>query len=232
MNKKSERSELESKRKSFLLLGAVIALSVSLISFEWKSFPTDFADLGMINIEDIDDELVPITVQKPETKPPVRINVTEEIKIVDNDSDEDTTTITFFEDTVPFYVEPEPEVEDNTDYISVQHMPTLPGCEGIMDEGKRATCTQQKMYQHLGKVQKYPQMMKEAGVEGTVFVSFVVDKKGDIARVEVLKGVAGGKQLDKEAVRMVKSFPKFNPGMQQGKNVNVRYNLPISFKLR
>lgn len=209
-----------------------MALSVSLISFEWKSFPTDFADLGMISIDEIDDELVPITVQQPKPKPIIRINVSDEIKIVDDKSEEDTTMITFFEDTIPFYEEPEPVVEDNTDYISVEKMPTLPGCESILDKGKRASCTQQKMYMHLGKVQNYPQMMKEAGVEGTVFVSFVVDKKGEVTRVEVLKGVAGGKQLDKEAVRMVKSFPRFNPGMQQGKNVNVRYNLPISFKLR
>ncbi len=59
-----------------------------------------------------------------------------------------------------------------------------------------------------------------------------VDKNGKVSNVEVLRGVAGGKALDDEAVRMVKTLPDFTPGKQRGKSVQVRYSIPIKFSLK
>jgi TonB family protein len=88
---------------------------------------------------------------------------------------------------------------------------------------------QAKMYQYLGENIKYPAAAQRANISGRVFVKFVVEDDGAIGDVEVMKGIGFG--CDKEAIRVVKSMPKWNPGVQNGKNVRVYYNMPIVYKL-
>ncbi|MCH7415580.1 TonB family protein [Belliella sp. R4-6] len=83
--------------------------------------------------------------------------------------------------------------------------------------------------QYLSENLKYPNYAKEQGVEGTVYLVFVVGKDGSIGEVEVLRGIGAG--CDEEAIRVVKNAPKWNPGMQDGKLVDVRMRLPIRFNL-
>ena len=83
--------------------------------------------------------------------------------------------------------------------------------------------------QWLGENINYPQAAKDAGAQGTVYVSFVVKKDGSISDAKVLRGV--GKYCDREALRVVADMPKWKAGMQRGKAVNVQYNLPIRFSL-
>jgi periplasmic protein TonB len=75
----------------------------------------------------------------------------------------------------------------------------------------------------------YPTSAKEKGIQGTVYVTFIVGEDGAVSNVKVLRGIGGG--CDEEAVRIMKMMPKWNPGKQDGKNVSVQYNLPIKFKL-
>lgn len=75
----------------------------------------------------------------------------------------------------------------------------------------------------------YPQLAAENGIQGTVYIQFVVDTKGNITDVKVLRGIGGG--CDEEAVRVTKLMPEWNPGRQNGRNVRVRYNMSVSFKL-
>ena len=86
------------------------------------------------------------------------------------------------------------------------------------------------MYEFMQRTQKYPDMEYEAGIQGKVFVQFVVDKDGSIEEVKVLRAVSDG--LDKEALRLVKSMPKWSPGKMGGKPVKCRFNLPVVFKLK
>ena len=78
---------------------------------------------------------------------------------------------------------------------------------------------------------RYPKKCREAGIEGRTVITFVVKKNGKIKNIEVARS-SGNKQLDKEAIRVIKKMPKWKPGMQDGKNVNVLFALPITFKLR
>ena len=78
---------------------------------------------------------------------------------------------------------------------------------------------------------RYPKKCREAGIEGRTVITFVVKKNGKIKDIEVARS-SGNKQLDKEAIRVIKKMPKWKPGMQDGKNVNVLFALPITFKLR
>jgi protein TonB len=78
---------------------------------------------------------------------------------------------------------------------------------------------------------RYPAMEKDNSVTGTVVLTFVVDKNGNITDVKTLKAVKGGPNLDKEATRVVKSMPPWKPGKMNGKAVAVQYNLPVTFNL-
>ncbi len=87
----------------------------------------------------------------------------------------------------------------------------------------------QAMHEYLRDNMEYPTKAHEAGIAGTVFVSFVVESDGSITNVEVLRGIGGG--CDEEAVRVVENMPKWEPGQQKGQNVRVQFNMPIRFVL-
>ena len=106
--------------------------------------------------------------------------------------------------------------EEDPTYAIVEEMPEFP-------EGNKA------MYKFIQKEVQYPQIAVEQGIQGTVYVNFVIDKTGTISKVRVLRGVH--ESLDNEAMRVVKAMPKWTPGTQRGKPVNVYYNLPIRFIL-
>lgn len=98
----------------------------------------------------------------------------------------------------------------------VDEMPTFPGGD-------------QKLFEFLSENTKYPQIAKESGVQGRVFVNFVVEPNGSISNVKVLRGIGSG--CDEEAMRVVKLLPCFNPGKKRGEPVRVSYTLPVVFKL-
>ncbi|MCO6481872.1 MAG: energy transducer TonB [Flavobacteriales bacterium] len=113
---------------------------------------------------------------------------------------------------------PPPPVEEETfDLAAVQEQPEFPGGMG-------------KMYEYLQKTTKYPDMEFDAGIQGKVYVEFVVAADGSVNNVKVVRGVSPG--LDKEALRAVKSMPKWNPGKMNGKAVKVRFTIPVDFKLK
>jgi TonB family protein len=85
--------------------------------------------------------------------------------------------------------------------------------------------------QYLSTNIKYPEECRKMGVEGKVFVKFIVDPTGNIINTQVLRGIQEGKLLEKEALRVVNAMPKWKPGRQSGKAVSVYFTLPISFKL-
>ena len=119
-------------------------------------------------------------------------------------------------ETEPVKAEPKPEVENKV-FDVVEQMPSFPG-------GPSA------LMQYLSSNIKYPVVAQENGVQGRVVVSFVVERDGSITDVNVLRSV--DPSLDKEAVRVVKSMPKWNPGKQNGSAVRVKYQVPVSFRLQ
>lgn len=104
-------------------------------------------------------------------------------------------------------------------FTVVEEMPEFPGGAA-------------EMMKYIQKNIQYPQMAKEAGLSGKCFLKFVVNGNGDISDVQVLKGVPGCQECDREAIRVVKSMPKWKAGKQNGRSVPVFFNLPINFQLR
>lgn len=113
------------------------------------------------------------------------------------------------------YQQAEIDYSDTTIYQMVEIMPEFPGGE-------------QKLLQYISKNVKYPQIARESGIKGRVIIGFVIEPNGSVSNVKVLQGSIGG-GCDEEAVRVVKSMPRWKPGIQDGKAVRVRLAIPVNF---
>ncbi|MDC1106944.1 energy transducer TonB [Prolixibacteraceae bacterium] len=224
--KKTPKADLESKRSTFVWLGLVASLLLTWSLFTWTSKPKKTEGFGAMQQEAMVEEEIPITT-KPETPPPPPpppppAQMAEMITIVDNDEDiEDDVLIEEADDTegpvkVEKVIEVEDEIVEEQIFSFVEDMPAFPG--GIP-----------ALMKFIGKAVKYPIIAQENGIQGRVFVNFVVEKDGSVTDVKIARGV--DPSLDKEAIRVVKTLPRWKPGMQRGKAVRVSYSVPINFVL-
>ena len=225
--KRSPKADLENKKTTNLLIGAILTLSVLFIGFEWSERDKQVAtDTGLTEIV-FEEEIIPITEQeqpKQAPPPPEAPKVEEVLEIMDNDSEVEESTIQASDDTqaavevkyTPVEVEEE-EVEEQQIFQVVEEMPEFPGGMG-------------ECMKWLGKNIKYPTISQENGVQGRVIIQFVVNKDGSIVDAQVARGV--DPYLDKEALRVVGQMPKWKPGKQRGKEVRVKYTLPVMFRLQ
>ena len=223
--KKSEVANLENKRPIFREIGMIIALSLVLLAFNWKTYEKQVVQNYQRDIDDVPMELVPVTQQKPPAPPKAhKPAVILTISIVDNDTPVDDITIDAEADpldTVEVYIPmPVAKEEENTVeeeiFRVVESMPVFPGGEAAL-------------YKYLAENTRYPEMARSAGISGTVYVSFVVEKDGYIADVQLLRGIGGG--CDEEAIRVVKNMPHWTPGKQRNIPVRVLFSLGIKFTL-
>ncbi len=120
--------------------------------------------------------------------------------------------------------------QTETVLTNADQMPYFPGCMDY-DEASDAKreCSNLKMVQYLSNQIEYPELANQQGISGTVFVSFIISEKGEVDNAFVLKDIGGG--CGEEALRIVKSFPKWEPGKHEGKTVPVKLNLPIQFSV-
>lgn len=225
--KKSPKADLENKRNIFVQIGLVISLGLTLLAFEWTTRVEQAASLGTVVQQEVEDEIIPITRQeevKPPPPPPPP-KVVEMLNIVDNDVEiedeleiedteaDDNTVI----DVAPVIQQEAEEEEESEVFFIVENMPEFPGGELALRK-------------FIANAIKYPVIAQENGIQGKVYVNFVVDKDGSVTQARIARGVDSS--LDKEALRVVNSLPKWKPGMQRGKPVRVSYTVPISFVLQ
>jgi len=225
--KKSPKADLENKKTTNLLVGAIIILAVLFVGFEWSERDKKVTtDSGITDVV-FEEEIIPITEQeqpKQAPPPPEAPKVEEVLEIMDNESEVEESTIQASDDTqaavevkyTPVEVEEE-EVDEQEIFQVVEEMPEFPG--GM------AECMK-----WLGKNIKYPQISQENGVQGRVIVQFVVNKDGTVVDPVVVRGV--DPYLDKEALRVITQMPKWKPGKQRGKAVRVKYTVPVMFRLQ
>ena len=213
--KKSKKAAIENQRGSWLLMGLVVALAFMFVSFEWTQHDVRVAALSPDDESIFVTELVPITFpeEKLEPPPPPETKVTELFEIVENNMEVTDNVSTVW---IPPVVETETVVEDVI-HVSVEVMPEFIG-------GTAA------LMKYLSSNIKYPTISQETGSQGKVIVQFVVDKDGTISNPEVVRGV--DPYLDKEAIRVISSMPKWTPGVQNGKKVRVKFTVPVSFRLQ
>ena len=226
--KKTPKADLENKKSTWLLVGYVIVLAFMFIAFEWTKRDIKIDTSQAITDLVFEEEIIPVTEQPEQAAPPpppAAPPIAETLTIVEDDADVEETTIATSEETnqaveikyVPVAVEEE-EPEEQTIFEVVEQMPEFPngGMAGLM--------------QYLSKNIKYPTIAQENGTQGRVTVQFVVNRDGSIVDAKVLRGV--DPYLDKEAIRVISSMPKWKPGMQRGKAVRVKYTVPVMFRLQ
>jgi protein TonB len=214
--------------------------------------PDDLTEQAMVTLDNAteeeeqpEDEQQRVEMEQPEALPEEVLNTVKvtELAIVEDDKvkaeDEIKTQDELKETTTAFgqsdfdkgtddrnvvrehkdeiIVEEKKPVEENKVFTAVEQMPQFPGGEA-------------ELMKYIQKNLKYPPVAMENNIQGRVVVQFVVTKTGKIGEVKVVRGK--DPDLDKEAVRVVKSLPDFIPGKMNGQSVNVWYTLPITFKLQ
>lgn len=226
--KKNPKVDLQKKKTIFLEIGLVLSLGIILLAFEWTSTGGINTDLAQMQELVVEEEMIPITQQeeiKPPPAPPQPQQVIELINIVEDDvdldDDVDLFDMEFNEDVavqIIDFVDDEEEFEEEEIFVIVEDMPSFQG--GDIN----------KFREYINKNLRYPEIAAENGIQGRVILSFVVEPAGNVSNVRILRGVDPA--LDKEAIRVVESSPKWQPGMQRGKPVRVSFNIPIIFVLQ
>ncbi|MFH2141460.1 MAG: energy transducer TonB [Bacteroidota bacterium] len=219
--KKTIKANLENKRSVFFKIGLVLTLAIVFTAFEWSTKAINSEGWDDINLTtDETDYLPPITEHlKPKPPEPPKIIPTE-LKPVDKDVE---TPINFITnepvDSVIFTFHPPISKEpDETVYeqFEISILPEFPGGE-------------EELLKWIKKATKYPEIAKENGISGRVFIDFVINKQGKVTDVMLKNGV--DPYLDAEAIRVVKLMPDWKPGFHNGDYVKVHYTIPIKFKL-
>jgi len=225
--KKSPKANIENQRDMAFLMGLVLALAAMFVAFEWSSGMSE-STVNVVVQDVIAEEEIEITRRDPTPPPPppapepeapeilevVEEKVETRIQINIEDDQSRAQIQTF----VPPPPPPKPKEEATEEiFVVVEEMPEFPG-------------GQSALMKYLSENIRYPVIAQENGIEGRVICSFVVERDGSITDVQVVRGV--DPSLDREAVRVIQSMPKWKPGKQRGKPVRVRFTLPIVFRLQ
>ncbi|HPW67561.1 MAG TPA: energy transducer TonB [Salinivirgaceae bacterium] len=227
--KKNPQADLERHKSTFTQIGLVVVLGFMLIAFNWTTKERSVGDLGVVVAIDLEEEMIATErEEEPEPPPPPQEqqqqDVIEELIVVENtedvasiDIDTEATEHTMITQT-EIKVQAEEIVEDEPEiFLVVEEQPEFPG-------------GYEEMMKYLHSNTKYPQIAKENGISGTVWINFVIDSKGKITKIKVARSV--DPVLDAEAVRVVQSMPQWKPGKQSGRAVHVNFSLPVKFILQ
>ncbi len=234
------------KPSTLFQLGLIFSLGITLVGFEYahvdiKRDKVTTGKLDAVEMEtvidyDIKKPDVPKPTQPQETRQQNMNNATTQQQVSTNiqttqNQQQVTTNVGLPGDTTIVIIDTWTPVGPITNEIFdiVEEMPTYQELLKIKDKGKRKAETEKELLTNINKKIKYPEMALATGIEGKVYVEFVVDKEGEITNVKIKRGVH--EDLDAEALRAVKSLPKMVPGKQLDKPVNVRYTIPVHFKI-
>ena len=235
---------------TFWRLGLMCAVGFAILAFSWTTYQEKF-DYDLTSLVFAEDDLIvpPITTTPPPPPPPpptlvetVEETMEEPPKFVDQTVTKQVSNVA----PKPKAKKPKPRKRPKPPVVKpkeviepvhaiVEEMPRFPGCEDLGGDMKsKKNCADKKLLEFIYKSVKYPTLAKENGVEGTVVVSFVVEKDGSITNIQVIRDAGAG--LGDEAVRVVEKMQnlpqKWIPGKQGNESVRVQFNLPIRFKLK
>jgi protein TonB len=219
--KKNSNADLTNYRNLILGVSFLLSLSMIITAFEWKTYD-DQIDILKPRKQDYIDDPVILRTEIPPPMPPAKpiskwVEMPDDKEMIDDLPDIDVILDT--DPTPPLYLPEPPAIEPETSdepliFVEVQATP---------DGGFSS------FYQDLANRIKYPAQARRMQVEGRVFVEFVINRDGSITEIKVLKGIGGG--CDEEAVRVLKTSPRWKPGKQRGVPVRQRMVIPITFQL-
>lgn len=223
--KKSPKASLEDKKFTYVLVGFIFVLSVCYVALEWTEKEVtkyDVADIDMAFEEEIDIQQT--SQETPPPPPPPAVQEVEVLNVVEDDKEVESVEINTEDDKdVVVEIAPPVEIEEEAEdeeivFVKAEKDPEFPG--GV-----------QALFKYLSENIKYPVIAQENGIQGQVVCQFTVNKDGSIVDINVVRS-SGEPSLDKEAIRVIGSMPKWKPGQQRGKPVRVKYTLPVRFRLQ
>ncbi|MDA0793903.1 MAG: energy transducer TonB [Bacteroidetes bacterium] len=235
--KKDPKVDLQKNSSLYFLIGLCLFLFISWQAIEWKTYEKSVFDYESLTVQEEEEEEIPIINQPdlpPPPPPPPVAQAPTEIEIVEDEKEVEETIIESSETTKDEIIEVERlEIEEEVEEIDVpfaviEDVPVYPGFENVEKDQLR-TCFQDKINKHILKNFRYPEIAQEMGIQGRVYVNFVISKEGNITNVK-MRGP--DKNLEKEAHRIISLLPNITPGKQRGKPVNVPFSIPIVFKLQ
>ena len=230
--KKSEKVDLTKNSSLYFVIGLSVVLFVSWQAIEWKTYKKTY-DYEALNVEEDDDEEIQITDQlkTPPPPPPPPPPAPEIIEIVEDEEDVEETVIesteTNEEEIVEIVEVEEEELDIDVPFAVIEDVPIFPGCERVK-KSERRNCFQEKMNKHIRKNFRYPEIAQEMGIQGRVYVNFIIAKDGKITNIR-MRGP--DKNLENEAQRIIAKLPSMTPGKQRGRPVRVPFSIPITFRL-
>ena len=232
--KKNEKADLSKNSGLYFIIGLSSILFISWQAIEWKTYDRDGYGYERLNVEDDDDEEIPITEQIKVPPPPPPPPAPEVIEVVEDEEEVEETVIESTETDQEEIVEiEEVEIEDDFEDVDVpfaviEDVPIFPGCEKVA-KSKRRECFQDQINRHIRKNFRYPEIAQEMGIQGRVYVNFIISKDGSISNIR-MRGP--DKNLEKEAARIIGKLPSMTPGKQRGRPVRVPFSIPITFRLQ
>ncbi len=226
--KKTPKADLNNKKLLFVEVGLVLALLVTIFAFEHKTTEKKEAALSADDTALIEEEIIPIIQDTPPPPPetPKIPALSDQLDIVDDNITVDDNILNL-EDDANLGVEIMDYVENvQEEVVEEEAIPFALVEEKPKFQGGDAKTFSTWVSQHL----EYPEIAKENGVSGRVMIEFTVMPDGKVANVKLLRGV--DPSIDKEAIRVVQSSPKWTPGRQRDRAVKVTYQFPVIFTLR
>ena len=228
---------------TFFNVGLVLAIGLTVLAFSWTTYEDKvYIPSGALDLDEEIEIEPPRTAEPPPPPPPPPPPVITEVpdEFIEEDEQVEFTDQSIDDQTQiaappkqdpapppPPPPPPQPKVEEI--FKVVEDMPRFPGCEDTSNKEERKKCAEQKMLEYIYKNIKYPAIARENGVEGTVVITFVVEKDGTITDAQVARDI--GAQCGQEALRVFNQMPSWIPGKQRGRSVRVQFNLPVKFKL-
>lgn len=231
--KKNPKANLENFSKLFMQIGLVLALFITYVAIEKKTYDRNFGEMADVVMNADLEEETPITEriepEIPKTPPPP---TPEKIEVVEDEKEVEETVIetTETDETEAVEVEEIEEVEEAEEVIEdvpftiIEDVPVFPGCKGNKQQLK--TCFNKKMQKHFGKKfnSDLPNELGLSPGKKRIIMLFKIDRTGNIVDI---RAKAPHPRLQKEAIRIIKLLPKMTPGKQRGKPVGVKYTLPM-----
>ena len=237
--KKNPKVDLSKKSILFLQLGLVLVLFITWRCIEWKSYEKENIDIGQVNLDELEEEDIPITQETyTPPPPPPPPPAPEIIDVVEDEEEVEETVIESTETDIEEEIVEIDEVDDveeeeeiaDVPFAVIENVPVFPGCEKASGNAAKKKCMSDKIKKFVNR--KFnTELGSELGLSGVnrIYVRFKIDKKGDIVGVQAR---GPHPRLEKEAVKVVQSLPKMTPGRQRGKPVGVLYSLPIVFQVQ
>ena len=231
--KKNPKVDLTKNSSLYFVIGLSIVLLITWRVIEWKTYKNVY-DYEALNVDNEDDEDVPITEQlkTPPPPPPPPPPAPVVIEVIEDEEEIEETVIESTETDEEEIVEVVEVIEEWEDidvpFAVIEDVPIFPGCERVK-KTERRSCFQEQMNKHIKKNFRYPEIAQEMGIQGRVYVNFIISKNGNITNIR-MRGP--DKNLEKEAERIIAKLPRMTPGKQRGRPVRVPFSIPITFRLR